>query len=789
MSLFAELFSCGRARKTREPSSGPLETNDATPEPVAHDTTAPVSIDKSAIDPTGDIRAQHEENPGCVSDPTQNHVPSDTEKRSRSPTADEDIELAIVHEKAKPSAGWMVEQRVLVTTRPSTAKDTTPTPQAEPEFESETNEATPSVRCATPEQEPWNSTPVARSATPEPQPSDMSSTVCSPIPEPKSSETVAARSATPEPEVKVQQPESKLEVQQPEAKLQVQQAEPELEIQPSFLPAPEEISLPESAEIEPSMPESEVEAHEALPVEKAAPASFLNLPPEVRNQIYDKMNEDVPIRMVRHDDPALVLREGESARTQRRQFYNLTQVCHDIRDEFLPVYENKMHYIIDLWSQKTNLAKVEALKGQVSMDIDAACFDMEPIDLLPLLRCLIRTGRTDCRFTSTEGVVFRSISEIVAELNKLLPAADGSNKNWLEAVMGPMKKIDLHLFPHDDIRQYYRFRGAEPLVRVVYPSAKSAEWMKRASKSDGYEEYLEKTGLNKFEMHVVVGHASRRTTNQGRLPLDWRMSYQLSRQSMDRTPRISMEVAAAPAVVGGLINSHPVNTSERTQTISLPFCELDFTPVMSDIEHKDEQPAVSKCEPHWDTTDPLQQEVSRIMKSLPRDLCGVLALGSDGVLRSVTADRKVLGAEGLTPELAQAFSMRLPEDYRAKITHPVTADGTKLPKEKWFDPDPGILPKPLAREKVEEIRNQSEEYKNVLRQHMKEDDKSFTTHRTRPEIQPSCIKARLMLIISRFLGSPVSCSHSASSSSPALNSMLPLVERKAKRGSTCSSIV
>lgn len=69
---------------------------------------------------------------------------------------------------------------------------------------------------------------------------------------------------------------------------------------------------------------------------------------------------------------------------------------------------------------------------------------------------------------------------------------------------------------------------------------------------------------------------------------------------------------------------------------------------MSDIEHKDEQPAVSKCEPHWDTTDPLQQEVSRIMKSLPRDLCGVLALGSDGVLRSVTADRKVLGAEGLS---------------------------------------------------------------------------------------------------------------------------------------------
>jgi hypothetical protein len=51
--------------------------------------------------------------------------------------------------------------------------------------------------------------------------------------------------------------------------------------------------------------------------------------------------------------------------------------------------------------------------------------------------------------------------------------------------------------------------------------------------------------LDKFEMHVVVGHASRRTTNEGRLPLDWRMSYQLSRHSIDRAPRMSMDIAAA----------------------------------------------------------------------------------------------------------------------------------------------------------------------------------------------------------------------------------------------------
>jgi hypothetical protein len=257
------------------------------------------------------------------------------------------------------------------------------------------------------------------------------------------------------------------------------------------------------------------------------------------------MSEEVPIRMCRHDDPALAQREGEPARTSRRQYYNLTQVCQQIRNEFLPIYAKKAHYIIDLWSQKSNLVKVDSLKGQVSLDIDAACFDMEPIDLLPLIRCLVRTRRTDCRFTSTEGVVFRSISEIVAELNKLLPNPENSNQSWLTAVNGPMKRIDLHLFPHDDIRQYYRFRGAEPLLRVVYPSAVSEEWMKRASKSEGYEAYLQKTGLDKFEMHVVVGHASRRTTNEGRLPLDWRMSYQLSRHSIDRAPRMSMDIAAA----------------------------------------------------------------------------------------------------------------------------------------------------------------------------------------------------------------------------------------------------
>jgi hypothetical protein len=251
------------------------------------------------------------------------------------------------------------------------------------------------------------------------------------------------------------------------------------------------------------------------------------------------MTEEGPIRMCRHDDPALARADNEQPRIPKRQFYNLTQVCRQLRTEFLPVYEQHTEYVIDLWTQRANLVDISSLKGQVAMDIDAACFDMQPIDLLPLIRYIARTRRTSCQFASTEGVVFRSIEAIVEQLNKLLPSTS-SKESWLAAINGPMKRIDLHLFPHEDIRQYYRFRGAEPMMRIVYPSAATEAWMKQSHKSGGeYQAYLEKTGLDALEMHVVVGHASWRTTNEGRLPLDWRLSYAGSRLSVEQAVRIS----------------------------------------------------------------------------------------------------------------------------------------------------------------------------------------------------------------------------------------------------------
>lgn len=251
------------------------------------------------------------------------------------------------------------------------------------------------------------------------------------------------------------------------------------------------------------------------------------------------MIEDAPVRMCRRDDSSPKPSEDEPTYTPKRQFHALTQVCRTIRKEFSPIYESQASYILDLWSQKSSLTELSTLKGTVMLDIDAACFDMAPIDLLPLIRYLARTRRTNVHLGSTEGVVFHSIEAIVQQLNKLIPS-HGNNDQWLQAVNGPMKRIDLHLFPHENIRQYYRFRGAEPMLRIVYPSVATEGWMKQSHKYAGeYEAYLERTGLHALEMHIVVGHASRRTTNEGRMPLDWRLSYAGSRLSVEQAVRIS----------------------------------------------------------------------------------------------------------------------------------------------------------------------------------------------------------------------------------------------------------
>jgi len=71
-----------------------------------------------------------------------------------------------------------------------------------------------------------------------------------------------------------------------------------------------------------------------------------------------------------------------------------------------------------------------------------------------------------------------------------------------------------------------------------------------------------------------------------------------------------------------------------------------------------------RCVPSYDTSDPLQQEVTRILTSFKNDILGITFLGNDGVLRSLTADRKVLSAEGLSKHHVCQSILLLIQSYR-----------------------------------------------------------------------------------------------------------------------------
>jgi hypothetical protein len=52
----------------------------------------------------------------------------------------------------------------------------------------------------------------------------------------------------------------------------------------------------------------------------------------------------------------------------------------------------------------------------------------------------------------------------------------------------------------------------------------------------------------------------------------------------------------------------------------------------------------SSCQ-NYNANDPVQIEISQLLKNLQYDIMGVISLGKDGIMRSHTSDRKVLSAE------------------------------------------------------------------------------------------------------------------------------------------------
>nr|OQO16227.1 hypothetical protein B0A51_16830 [Rachicladosporium sp. CCFEE 5018] len=120
------------------------------------------------------------------------------------------------------------------------------------------------------------------------------------------------------------------------------------------------------------------------------------------------------------------------------------------------------------------------------------------------------------------------------------------------------------------------------------------------------------------------------------------------------------------------------------------------------------------CLPNPTPSTPREQ-VRAIHDQFTIDPMGILAIGSDGVFRSLTAERKILNAVGLsTPQIkALLDSMPFHQDTEDKFRG---VDGTKTPVEKWWNPDEGVLPEPLGeKERMEAEREVREHEEKVKR--------------------------------------------------------------------------
>ncbi|UZP40449.1 hypothetical protein NXS19_008265 [Fusarium pseudograminearum] len=113
---------------------------------------------------------------------------------------------------------------------------------------------------------------------------------------------------------------------------------------------------------------------------------------------------------------------------------------------------------------------------------------------------------------------------------------------------------------------------------------------------------------------------------------------------------------------------------------------------------------------------PEQQEMSDIlykMESHDLDLLGIADLGRDGIFRYLDADRNIHYAIALRPALIKALLDRLPYDMEEERFWR-GVDGTKVPKEQWYNPPPGILPPPLSEEHRKDGREINERLKGNM---------------------------------------------------------------------------
>lgn len=114
----------------------------------------------------------------------------------------------------------------------------------------------------------------------------------------------------------------------------------------------------------------------------------------------------------------------------------------------------------------------------------------------------------------------------------------------------------------------------------------------------------------------------------------------------------------------------------------------------------------------YDRNHPDQQEITAILAKFNKDPLSVISLGKDGVLRTLSADRSVLDAVGLSPRIVKAFLDRVPPEYRALTPELENVDGSKTTEEELWHPDASLLPLPMSEEQKKKALEEVEKSQN-----------------------------------------------------------------------------
>lgn len=217
--------------------------------------------------------------------------------------------------------------------------------------------------------------------------------------------------------------------------------------------------------------------------------SLLTTLEEVRNKIYDFAREERSIPLKRLY--SMRYHKWTAADHRLRQFKGLTQVCRKIRDEFLPLYNQRTSVSVPAHEVEFYLKKVlragsiqdTQLKGSVTGFLQGSIFAVD-IDVLPLMRTVASAERLYLRFDTD---IHDSIAMWATELLRLATSTQA-----VDAIEHTMSQIRI------------RHNGWGTLgVWIKIENDMWEEWMKGWNMVDCYPDRIEEP-LFSFVKHWAL---------------------------------------------------------------------------------------------------------------------------------------------------------------------------------------------------------------------------------------------------------------------------------------------